>query len=111
MMRISVVNRASGDLPRLLCKVDDITAKDHSLKLIYKYFLCEYTRSVLQSCYDIEDLEPLKDTADTSVWPETLISLHAAAKNASLIVTYKQNMHKMLIKRFVHNQDVQMQKS
>ena len=30
-VRIPIVDRASGDLPRLLCRVDDIIGKDASL--------------------------------------------------------------------------------
>ena len=42
---IPIVDRASGDLPRLLCRVDDIIGKDASL---YK-LSCEF--GVLNACY------------------------------------------------------------
>ena len=44
-IRIPIVDRASGDLPRLLCRVDDIIGKDASL---YK-LSCEF--GVLNACY------------------------------------------------------------
>jgi hypothetical protein len=51
-LRIPVVDRASGDLPRLVCRVDDIVGKDESL-----YKSCEF--GILNSCYDMGDLELL----------------------------------------------------
>jgi hypothetical protein len=52
-VRIPIVDRASGDLPRLLCSVDDIIGKDASL---YK-LSCEF--GVLNACYDMGDIELL----------------------------------------------------
>lgn len=51
-LRIPVVDRASGDLPRLVCRVDDIVGKDESL-----YKSCEF--GISNSCYDMGDLELL----------------------------------------------------
>ncbi|CAC5391298.1 unnamed protein product [Mytilus coruscus] len=79
-----VVYRASGELPRLLCKVDDITGNNHSL------FKLSCTYGVLQSCADIGDLELLKNIVDTSEWPETSVLLHESAKKASFPLAGKK---------------------
>ncbi|CAG2239394.1 unnamed protein product [Mytilus edulis] len=76
-VRIPVVDRASGDLPRLLCRVDDIIGKDASL---YK-LSCEF--GILNSCYDMGDIELLTRKIETEHWSTNGISLHAAAKQAS----------------------------
>ena len=83
-LRIPVVDRASGDLPRLLCRVDDIAGKDESL---YK-LSCAF--GILNSCYDIGDLELLTRKVETFHWIETEVSLHAAAKQASFSLASKR---------------------
>ena len=57
---IPIVDRVSGDLPRLLCSVDDIIGKDASL---YK-LSCEF--GVLNACYDMGDIELLTPKVETS---------------------------------------------
>ena len=56
---IPIIHRASGDLPRLLCRVDDIIDKDASLCKLS----CEI--GVLNSCYDIGDIELLTHKVET----------------------------------------------
>lgn len=60
-LRIPVVDRSSGDLPRLLFRVDDIVDK----------LACEF--GILNSCYDMGDLELLTCKVETSYWIETII--------------------------------------
>jgi hypothetical protein len=55
-VRIPIVDRVSGELPRLLCKIDDIIGKNASL---YK-LSCEF--GVLNACYDMGDI------VETSHW-------------------------------------------
>ena len=81
---IPIVDRASGDLPRLLCRVDDIICKDAHL---YK-LSCEF--DVLNSCYDMGDIELLTRKVETSHWKKEEISLHAAAKEASFSLVSKR---------------------
>ena len=76
-VRIPTVHRASEDLPRLLCKVVDVVGKDGSLFKL----ACPY--GILNSLYDMGDLELLNSVVDISHWVETPISLHAAAKQNS----------------------------
>jgi hypothetical protein len=76
-VRIPTVDRASGDLRRLLCKVVDVVVKDGSLFKL----ACPY--GILNSLYDMGDLELLNSVVDISHWVETPISLHAAAKQDS----------------------------
>ena len=83
-LRIPVVDRASGDLPRLVCMVDDSVGKDESL---YK-LSCGF--GILNSCYDMGDLELLTPKVETSHWIETEVSLHAAAKQASFSLASKR---------------------
>jgi hypothetical protein len=83
-VRIPIVDRASGDLPRLLCRVDDIIGKDASL---YK-LSCEF--GVLNSYYDTGDIELLTRKVETSHWKKEEISLHAAAKQASFSLASKR---------------------
>jgi hypothetical protein len=68
-VRIPIVDRASGDLPRVLCRVDDIIGKDASL---YK-LSCEF--GVLNACYDMSDIELLTHKVETSHWKKEEISL------------------------------------
>ena len=68
---------ASGNVPRLLCRVDYIIGKDENLcKLSYEF-------GVLNSCYDMGDIELLTRKVKTSHWETEEISLHVAAKQAS----------------------------
>ena len=59
-VKIPIVGGASGDLPRVLCRVDDIIGKDASL---YK-LSCEF--GVLNACYDMGDIELLTPKVETS---------------------------------------------
>ena len=83
-VRIPTVDRASWDLPRLLCKVVDVVGKDGSLFKL----ACPY--GILNSLYDMGDLELLNSVVDISHWVETPISLHAAAKQASFSLSCKR---------------------
>ena len=83
-VRIHIVDRASGDLPRLLCRFDDIIDKDASL---YK-LSCEF--GVLNSYYDMGDIELLTRKVETSDWKKEEISLHAAAKRLSFSLASKR---------------------
>ena len=85
-VRIPTVDKASGDLPRLLCKAVDVVGKDGSLfKLARPY-------GILNSLYDMGDLELLNSVVDISHWVEAPISLHAAAyiKQASFSLSCKR---------------------
>jgi hypothetical protein len=64
-------------LPKLLFKVVDVVGKDGSLFKL----ACPY--EILNSLYDMGDLELLTSVVDISHWVETPISLHAAAEQAS----------------------------
>ena len=57
--------------------VVDVVGKDGSLFKL----ACPY--GILNSLYDMSDLELLNSAVDSSHWVEALISLHAAAKQAS----------------------------
>ena len=81
---ISRARRASGDLSRLLCKVVDVVGKNGSLFKL----ACPY--GILNSLYDMGDLELLNSVVDISHWVETAISLHAAAKQASFSLSCKR---------------------
>ena len=73
-----------GDLPGLLCKVVDVVGKDGSLFKL----ACPY--GILNSLYDMGDLELLNSVFDISHWVETPISLHEAAKQASFSLSCKR---------------------
>jgi hypothetical protein len=79
--------RASGDLPRLLCKVVDVVGKDGSLLKL----ACPY--GILNSLYDMGDLELLNSVINISHWVETPISFHAAAKQASVSLLFYVSMY------------------
>jgi hypothetical protein len=83
-VRIPTVDSASGNLPRLLCKVVDVVGKDGSLFKL----ACPY--GILNSLYDMGDLKLLNSVVDISHWVETPISLHEAAKQASLSLSCKR---------------------
>jgi hypothetical protein len=83
-VKIPIVGGASGDLPRVLCRVDDIIGKDASL---YK-LSCEF--GVLNACYDMGDIELLTRKVETSHWKKEESSLHAAAKQASFSLASKR---------------------
>ena len=88
LVRIPTVDRASGNLPRLLCKVVDVGGKDGSLFKL----ACIY--GILNSLYDMGDLELLNSVVDISHWVETAISLHSAAKQASFSLSCKRCNYK-----------------
>jgi hypothetical protein len=83
-VRILTVDSASGDLPRLLCKIIDVVGKDGSLFKL----ACPY--GIRNSFYDMGDLELFNSVVDSSHWVEALISLHAAAKQASCSLSCKR---------------------
>jgi hypothetical protein len=77
---IPTVDRASGDLSMLLCKVVYVVGKDGNLFKL----ACPYR--ILNSLYDMGDLELLNSVVVISHWVETPISVHAAAKQASFFI-------------------------
>ena len=83
-VRILTVDSASGDLPRILCKIIDVVGNDGSLFKL----ACSY--GILNSFYDMGDLELLNSAVDSSHWVEALISLHAATKQASCSLSCKR---------------------
>ena len=86
---IPTVDRVSGDLPRLLCKVVDVVGKYGSLFKL----ACPY--GILNSLYDMGDLELLNSVVDISHWVETPIYLHAAAKQSKFFIV----LQKMQVQR------------
>ena len=68
--------------------VVDVVGKDGSLFKL----ACPY--GILNSLYDMSDLELLNSVADISHWVETPISLHAAAKQASFSLSCKRCKYK-----------------
>ena len=67
-----------------MCRFDDIIDKDASL---YK-LSCEF--GVLNSYYDMGDIELLTRKVETSDWKKEEISLHAAAKRTSFSLASKR---------------------
>lgn len=98
-MRIKVVDRASGDFFRLLCRIDDVIGKNASLNKLSREF------GILNSCYDMTDIELLKQKIETAHWRTHIISLHAAAKQRKRS-SCKQDIQ---IQRNNNEQDIQIE--